>query len=191
MKKLKNPNGYYGSSCRSGYQSHYTIVKERKGGSYPIETTNANKNETANELVVYQDPQAIPLFIISQKQLNWESIIPSQNIITSIVTKQKEDQIVQKEESSIPSPQQIISSNSPKTFELQFNNQTIIFTSSSLKISDFLVEIEEFMKQQSSKKIKSMKYFNKENRKIEITNKTEMNELQDGMKIKISFKFTF
>jgi len=74
---------------------------------------------------------------------------------------------------------------------LQFNNQTIIFTSSSLKISDFLVEIEEFMKQQSSKKIKSMKYFNKENRKFDITNKTEMNELQDGMKIKISFKFTF
>jgi len=90
MKKIKkNPNGYYGSSCRSGYQSHYTIVKERKGGSYPIETTNPNKNKTANELVVYQDPQAIPLFIISQKQLNWESINPSTNVFSPTNFKQQ------------------------------------------------------------------------------------------------------
>jgi len=63
-KIIPNPSGYYGKTARSGYQSHYTIVsKTTLGQAFPIDDTYDPKLH-ADELVVFQDPQALPLFLI-------------------------------------------------------------------------------------------------------------------------------
>ena len=49
-----------------GYQSHYTVVpKKNIADAYPLSGNQAvNPEKHADELVVFQDAQALPLFII-------------------------------------------------------------------------------------------------------------------------------
>jgi len=59
-----SPRGYYGKPCRSGYQSHCTIVDYKAGGpAYPIQVP-FDSTKHADELVVFQDAQTLPLFVI-------------------------------------------------------------------------------------------------------------------------------
>jgi len=60
----QDERGYYGKGLRDGYQSHYSIVsKDPDKLSYPYEPP-FNENEHADELVVFQEAQALPLFVI-------------------------------------------------------------------------------------------------------------------------------
>jgi len=65
-KRIINPEGYLGHSCKSGYQSHYSIVTRRNlNEAYPLSlNVNFDEKEHADELVVFQDLQALPLFIV-------------------------------------------------------------------------------------------------------------------------------
>lgn len=58
-----NPNGYYGRGVRGGYESHYTLVKDSAVFDYPIEGPFDPATD-ADELVIFQDAYALPLFII-------------------------------------------------------------------------------------------------------------------------------
>jgi len=64
-KKIPNPEGYFGRACNPGYQSHYTIVKP----FYPIENESVDLSKRyRDELVIFQDAQALPLFLIYYDQ---------------------------------------------------------------------------------------------------------------------------
>lgn len=59
-----SPNGYYGRPCRSGYQSHCTVVDYKKAGpAFPIEGP-IDSTRHADEVVVFQDAQTLPLFVM-------------------------------------------------------------------------------------------------------------------------------
>jgi len=64
------PNSYYGKAAKSGVQSHYTLVKkESKQTAYPIDKDELfNAKRHANEVVVFQDSQALPLFLLKIRQ---------------------------------------------------------------------------------------------------------------------------
>jgi len=49
-------NGFMGKKCKGGYQSHYTVVGD---GIYPSTTVTDTSHD---ELVVFQDPQALPKY---------------------------------------------------------------------------------------------------------------------------------
>jgi len=60
-----NVNGFLGKPCQPGYQSHYTIVNKKSTGSaFPIETDQIDPTQHADELVVFQEAQTLPLFLI-------------------------------------------------------------------------------------------------------------------------------
>jgi len=60
----KNPGGYLGEACRGGYQSHYTVVDRREiDKAFPIRG-KIDPAIAADELVVFESAQALPLFVI-------------------------------------------------------------------------------------------------------------------------------
>jgi len=62
-----NEKGYLGKGVRSGYQSHFTQVNRKMiGAAYPI-TGQFDPNEHGNELVVFQEAQILPVFILECK----------------------------------------------------------------------------------------------------------------------------
>lgn len=57
-----NPQGYYGKPGRAGYQSHYTVVdKTNLQQAFPV-TGAINTDTTADELVVFEPAQTVPVF---------------------------------------------------------------------------------------------------------------------------------
>ena len=63
-----SPEGYKGKACPLGYQSHSTIVDSSKyPNSYPITSTTINATSTADELVVFESAQALPIFVFDVK----------------------------------------------------------------------------------------------------------------------------
>jgi len=61
---IPNPKGFYGRGVKGGYQSHYTIVsKSNIQDAYPIKEAY-NPEKHADELVVFQDAQALPVFAL-------------------------------------------------------------------------------------------------------------------------------
>ena len=57
----EHPNtkgGFMGKKCKGGYQSHYTVVGD---GIYPSTTVTDTSHD---ELVVFQDAQALPKYIV-------------------------------------------------------------------------------------------------------------------------------
>ena len=65
--RKENPHGYLGKSCARGFQSHYTIVQETSAKiGFPI--TKGVKRAVADELVVFEPSQALPLFLVFSSQ---------------------------------------------------------------------------------------------------------------------------
>ena len=64
---LINPSGFLGKPCRSGYQSHFTLVdaKDIAARSFPIK--GDVDDFTADELVTFDSSQALPLFVFYTK----------------------------------------------------------------------------------------------------------------------------
>ena len=60
----KNRLGYMGCPCRVGYQSHYTHVSTKT--CFPVKD-DFSKSAVADELVVFESAQALPLFVFSVK----------------------------------------------------------------------------------------------------------------------------
>jgi len=62
----KNPKGYLGKACNPGYQSHYTIVpKADIANAFPIGIDERiDLNIHADELAIFQEAQALPLFLM-------------------------------------------------------------------------------------------------------------------------------
>ena len=60
-KKTRNRRGFLGKACQAGYQSHYTIVQGDEG--FPVQTLEFDRNATADELVVFEAAQVLPLFV--------------------------------------------------------------------------------------------------------------------------------
>jgi len=57
-------HSYMGKPCRTGYQSHYTLVnKDISQDGYPV-LGKVDVKETADELVIFEYSQALPLFVI-------------------------------------------------------------------------------------------------------------------------------
>jgi len=64
LKKIVDPNSFFGKPCTPGYQSHYTIVpKKNIGSAFPIEDAEINPAEHADELAIFQEAQILPLFL--------------------------------------------------------------------------------------------------------------------------------
>lgn len=65
-RSIPNPKGYYGKGVRGGYQSHYAIVtkSEISSACLPIHEEAINPINHCDELVVFQDAQALPLFVL-------------------------------------------------------------------------------------------------------------------------------
>jgi len=59
VKKIPSEKGFFGKTCLGGYQSHYAIVKS---GFPSLDITKMK--EESDELVVFQDAQALPLFLV-------------------------------------------------------------------------------------------------------------------------------
>jgi hypothetical protein len=66
------PESLHGRACRKGYQSHFTIVdpqgtqlvnNQTVPVSLPVITTEIDHLKTAFEVVVYEEAQALPLFV--------------------------------------------------------------------------------------------------------------------------------
>jgi len=59
-----NADGFMGRPHRRGYQSHYTMVKKKVElkKAYPI--TDLIDEQAADELVVFEAAQVLPLFLI-------------------------------------------------------------------------------------------------------------------------------
>jgi len=67
-KKVINPDGFYGKGVQSGYQSHYTLVKKEDiTTAFPISTA-FDPSLHADEIVVFQDAQTLPKFILVLKE---------------------------------------------------------------------------------------------------------------------------
>jgi len=61
---FNSPDSYMGKPCRTGYQSHYTLVnKDISQDGYPV-LGKVDVKETADELVIFEYSQALPLFVI-------------------------------------------------------------------------------------------------------------------------------
>ena len=59
-----NPKGFLGKACQAGYQSHFTIVKgEDISNAFPVETPDFDPATVADELVVFETAQTLPLFV--------------------------------------------------------------------------------------------------------------------------------
>ena len=65
VDKLPNPQGYLGKPRQRGYQSHYTVVYlPGEGGIYGYPLRTAPTEASADELVVFEPAQALPVFLI-------------------------------------------------------------------------------------------------------------------------------
>jgi len=65
-----NSNGYYGKACKVGYQSHLTLVDESRANAFPLKGPlqgplkgSLDGATTADELVIFTETQALPLFV--------------------------------------------------------------------------------------------------------------------------------
>jgi len=59
--------GYKGKACRPGYQSHFTLVnKSNIAGAFPV-TGDIDPSTTADELVVFESAQTVPIFYFYTK----------------------------------------------------------------------------------------------------------------------------
>jgi len=62
--RLHNPDGFYEHGPQSGFQAHYTIVEKHNiRKAFPIKTSIDVTNH-ADELVVFQDAQTLPVFVL-------------------------------------------------------------------------------------------------------------------------------
>lgn len=61
-----NPKGYLGKPCRIGYQSHHALVNEKRP---EVEFFDEDEGflKLANELVIFEPAQAVPLFVFYLK----------------------------------------------------------------------------------------------------------------------------
>jgi len=67
---VKNPESFHGQACRPGYQSHFVRVHstgERRGK--PV-LEECDPKFTADEVVVFESSQALPLFLIFVRSPN-------------------------------------------------------------------------------------------------------------------------
>jgi len=66
VRNVPNPDGFYGKGVMRGYHSHYTIVETGQKAAFPIKRPyDASKD--ANELVVFQNNQLLPIFVFYKK----------------------------------------------------------------------------------------------------------------------------
>ena len=64
-KPVLNPLGFLEKACRAGYQSHYTVVDSRNVlTAFPFREKELDPEKTANEIVVFDSAQILPLFLI-------------------------------------------------------------------------------------------------------------------------------
>jgi len=62
-----NPSGFKGKACRGGYQSHFTLVDGRDiNTAFPVRGP-IDAATAADELVTFDSPQALPLFVFYTK----------------------------------------------------------------------------------------------------------------------------
>ena len=62
-----NPSGFKGKGCRGGYQSHFTLVDGRDiNTAFPVRGP-IDAATAADELVTFDSPQALPLFVFYTK----------------------------------------------------------------------------------------------------------------------------
>ena len=62
-----NPTGFKGKACRTGYQSHFTLVDGRDiNKAFPIKGA-IDPATAADELVIFQEAQALPIFVFYTK----------------------------------------------------------------------------------------------------------------------------
>jgi hypothetical protein len=67
---IPNPKGLFGQACKTGYQSHFTMVSSRKLGiNFPIKEVNGYEG-IADELVIFDGSQILPLFLIYTTQFD-------------------------------------------------------------------------------------------------------------------------
>jgi len=65
--KTTNPNGFLGKPFQNGYQSHYTVVESEKvSTAFPTSRPDfeTGSQKTADELVLFETDQFLPLFIV-------------------------------------------------------------------------------------------------------------------------------
>jgi len=56
--------GYHGQACRPGYQSHFTLVNADEKDAFPTKLPPPfNPDKVADELVIFEASQALPLFV--------------------------------------------------------------------------------------------------------------------------------
>ena len=67
-------NGYFGKPCKSGYQSHYVIVKHENAGTPPGIPFNFTSDPVSNELVLFQSAQSLPLCILYYKNGEFQPV---------------------------------------------------------------------------------------------------------------------
>ena len=71
IKFVPNPQGYLGKACRTGYQSHYTVVDSRTiSTAFPFKEKEFNPSVTSNEVIVFDGSQILPLFLIYTTEFN-------------------------------------------------------------------------------------------------------------------------
>jgi len=64
IKLVPNPEGYHHQNVRKGYNSHYTLVPQVPvKEAFPIKGNYDSANH-ADQLVIFQQPQALPLFVV-------------------------------------------------------------------------------------------------------------------------------
>jgi len=62
-----NPSGFKGKACRTGYQSHFTVVDDTNiDTAFPVKGP-FDWTSMADELVIFEGAQALPIFVFSTK----------------------------------------------------------------------------------------------------------------------------
>ena len=60
----KQAGSLLGQACRTGYQSHFTIVESQDyTQAFPSTKATIDPTNTADELVIFNDVQAVPVFV--------------------------------------------------------------------------------------------------------------------------------
>jgi len=63
--RVRNPDGFYESGPQDGFQSHYTIVEKLDTKvAFPIKDGSIDTKRHADELVIFQDAQTLPIFVL-------------------------------------------------------------------------------------------------------------------------------
>jgi len=86
--KKRDPKGLYGQACKTGYQSHYTIVNSKNTSTaFPTRFddfgTEEKKRVVSDELVVFEGAQALPLYLIFYKSSSATAPSPSETPATA------------------------------------------------------------------------------------------------------------